>query len=123
MEAFSVKFKKGVDPGDLRKMTANCGILFFEFINWCKYKRLPCEITSLISDRENVQAVSKTHETGRAFDASTRGWSTEDIDDCVFHFTTYFKNIAAISASDLKPRAVIYHDAGLGSHLHFQTSS
>ena len=117
---FSVTFKDDVDPSDLRKLTPSCGIIMVEFINWCRHKKLPCRITSLISDRKNVKAVSTTHEDGRAFDASTHGWDHQNIEDCTFHFNTYFRNLAAISAKDLKPRAVIYHDAGLGSHLHFQ---
>jgi len=114
--SFKLEFKDDVQVKDIKIFTHNCQILFIAFMNYCQNRNVPCKITSLSSDRANVKAVSRTHEEGRAWDASIYGWSKHDIEDCLFHFNTYYKNIAALSASDLKPRAVIHHD----NHLHFQ---
>ena len=118
--SFKVEFKDDIDVGDLKMITSNLTILLRRFIDYCQKKNLPCKITSLQSDRKNVKSVSTTHETGRAFDASVKGWDTDEIDACVHDFNYNFSNIAAISKADLKPRACVYHDSGYGAHLHFQ---
>lgn len=117
---FKVEFKEDIDVGDLKFITSNLTILLRTFIDYCQKKNLPCMITSLRSDRKNIKSVSNTHETGRAFDASVKGWDTDEIDACVHDFNRNYRNIGAISISDGVPRACIYHDSGYGSHLHFQ---
>lgn len=117
---FRLTFKEDVDPRDIRLMTSLCVILFTELINFCKHRKLPLEITSLVNDRGNVKAKSSTHEDGRAFDVSLKGWSAFDIDDCVSYFNTYYRNIAAISSRDQKERAAVYGDPLHLDHIHFQ---
>lgn len=114
--SFLLEFKEGVKVEDIKSFTPNCQILFIEWIKYCQKKNLPCKVTSLIQDRKDVVAKSKTHEQGRAWDASVWGWSDNDIQECVVHFKDAYKNIAALSYGDLKPRPVVYHD----NHLHFQ---
>lgn len=117
---FSLGFKYDVKPGDLMFLTHNCNLLFVETLNYCQKNSLPVVVTSLISDRVNVEAVSRTHEEGRAFDLSTQDWSKNQIIDFCDYLNKNYKNVAAISASDLKPRAAIYHDSGYGHHIHVQ---
>jgi len=117
---FKLEFKSDVKVKDLSCLTSNCIAMFASFLEYCRKHGLRCKLTSLKSDRENVKSVSNTHETGRAFDASVKGWSKEEIKDCLDYFNEHYKTIAAISYGDMKPRAVVYHDAGYGSHLHFQ---
>ena len=119
-DEFKIEFKNDIKLCDFSLLQPNSRILFQEFIVYCKSNNLRCRITSLISDREGVQSVSTTHQTGRAFDASIKGWTTDEIDNCILHFNLNYTNIAAISANDKKPRAVVHHNSGYGAHLHFQ---
>jgi len=118
--SFKLEFKDDIIVNDLMFLTSNCSILFVEFMKYCQKNSLPCKISSIRSDRKNIRSVSKTHETGRAIDFSIRGWTTDDIDDCVHYFNRHYSNIAAISYSDGKPRAIVHHNFGHGDHIHIQ---
>jgi hypothetical protein len=113
-----------IDLRDLLDMQPALMILFSRAFLYANEHQLPFRITSLISDRANVKSVSKTHEDGRAFDISVRGWSAVHIEKFVFMMNRDYADIAAISYTDHKPRAVVYHDyKNQGSHLHFQVRS
>jgi len=113
--------KSDVSLTDLQEMNPALWILFSATILYCKEYNLPCKITSIKSDRENVRAKSLTHETGRAFDLSTLGWTEMHIHRFVFLMNSDYREIAAISASDLEPRAAVWHDYdGQGDHIHLQ---
>lgn len=109
-------FKPGVDPYDLQFLHPAVWILLTAAILYCEEHDLPFIITSLINDREGVEAKSRTHEEGRAIDISVRGWSESQIHRFCHKMTTNYRDIAAISASDLEPRAALYHD----NHIHLQ---
>jgi len=111
-----IEFKEDININDLNKFQSATWILWTATILFCEVNRLPFKVTSLISDRENVKAKSKTHEQGRAFDLSVKGWTEQDINRFVFLMNRDYSDIAAVSASDLEPRAVVYHD----NHLHIQ---
>jgi len=64
--------------------------------------------------------VSSTHAEGRAIDGRSVGWSDLHIKKFTALANDKFKDIAAISSADGTPRAVVWHDIGLGSHFHFQ---
>jgi hypothetical protein len=115
-----VEFKDDVKPDDIRFFTPNCAILFLEAIRYFEDNGFPMVVTSIKSDRGGIQTISTTHEDGRAFDVSSKGFSERKIKDVVSHFNSQFKNIGAISYSDLVPRAVLHHDSGYGAHFHFQ---
>jgi len=81
---------------------------------------LPLVITSII--RPMIPGVSKTdiHSKGRAFDVSVRGWTEKQCLDCQDYLNDNFsEKFGAISISDGKPRACVYH-IGTGPHLHIQ---
>lgn len=112
--------KDGVNLEDFLYMTPYIAKILAAFSLYCVQNGLPCRITSIMGDAPG--RVSKTHETGRAFDASVFGWPEFHIHRIVHKFNKEFKDIAAFSASDNKPRAVIYHKVDGGAyHLHFQT--
>lgn len=117
---FSMSFKQDVNTKDLSNLTKNCQLLLLGLIKYCAGKEIPLVITSLISDRDGVKSSSSTHREGRAFDVRTFFWSDRDIEDCVVYFNTYFRNIAAVSASDKIPRAAVYGDEKHMDHIHFQ---
>ena len=98
--------------------------IMFDMAWYCEKNDLPFNITSVIrSPSENlaVGGKSKTHETGRAFDLSTKNWSVWDIDTFVNIFNKKYKNDAAISR-DGHPRLVVYH-IGTAAHLHIQINA
>jgi hypothetical protein len=88
------------------------------FIEHCDNNWLPCVITNFII--KFFESETDSHPDGRAFDASVRGWQKEQIDAIVALFNELFEDIAAISRKDGVRRCCVYHDVGLGSHLHFQ---
>ena len=122
MSLFSKKDEVNLD--DLMELHTNMLGLLYSFIMYCNFKGLPCKITSL--KEEAAGRVSRSHIEGRAADFSSRGFSTDDIDDFLIHFNKKYEDIAAISAKDLKPRALVYHRAKLpdgsfgAAHFHLQ---
>ena len=109
-------FKEDINTNDLLQFTPATWVLFSSSVMYCAQHNLPFKVTSLISDRGNVKATSSTHEEGRAFDISVKGWTEQAIHRFVYIMNKNHSDIAAISASDGKPRAVIYHN----NHLHIQ---
>jgi len=112
-------FKDDVDVLDIDMIHPAVMTLIGFYMTYCYKHNLHCEITSLIHDREGVIAKSKTHEEGRAVDVSVKGWSREQISDFVNSGNIRFSNIGAISTSDNKARAFVYHN-GNGWHIHAQ---
>lgn len=115
-----MEFKDGVDINDLKKLQPAMWQILSFAVCYCAEYRLPLVITSLINDRDGVKASSKTHEQGRAIDISVAGWTDQHIHRFCFQVNAKFFDIAALSASDMKPRAAIYHNSGYGDHIHLQ---
>ena len=90
--------------------------LFAATIRFCKQNGIPCKISSLISDRENVEAVSKTHETGRAFDLSIKGWTKTHIHKYCFFMNSNYSDWGAIGKTSGKSIVALYHN----NHIHVQ---
>lgn len=112
--------KQEVDINDITMIHTNLMILLTAFIIYCENHGKNATITSMIHD-EVEGRISRTHSEGRAFDASVRGWTRTQIEKLVMVFNSRFKEIAAISASDGVPRAVVHHKTDKGAyHLHFQ---
>lgn len=114
--------KPGVNSSDWSKVKPELLILIDYVMSHCETHNLPLVITSII--RPKIPGVSKsvTHQEGRAFDVSVRGWSQEDIDFLVSNINEKF-TIGAISLTDKKEREAIYEDgikAGVGAHIHLQ---
>lgn len=81
-------------------------------------------VTSTIRTHEENKAigsVSRTHVEGRAADIRSRNFDNIAIKEFIKFFNHKYEDIAAISRSDGKPRLVVYHDSGNGSHFHVQT--
>ena len=113
--------KDDIKLEDLKMIQPALFVLFTRAVLYCNENKLPCRITSLISDRKDVKSVSRTHEQGRAVDISVKGWTQQHIHRFVFIMNRDYREIAAISASDGIPRAVIYHEyEGQGDHLHLR---
>lgn len=114
--------KPGVNSSDWDKVKPELLILIDYVISHCETYNLPLTITSIIRPKINGVSKSVTHQEGRAFDISVRGWSHEDIKFLVDNINDKF-TIGAISLKDGKEREAIYEDgvtAGLGSHIHLQ---
>jgi hypothetical protein len=110
------EIKDDIDLNDLKSLQPAMWVVLTAAIMYCKKNNLPCRITSLISDRGKVNAVSKTHDTGRAVDLSIRGWNSVDCQRFCFKLNTEYEDIAAISYSDRRARcAILKHD-----HIHLQ---
>ncbi len=112
--------KEDIDLEDLKVLQPALWILITRSMLYCAEFNLPFKITSLVSDRKGIKSKSMTHETGRAADISSKGWTETHIYRFTYLMNNWYKDIGAISSSDLKPRAVVHHDAGYGSHFHLQ---
>lgn len=95
-------------------------IVFADFNYWAHQRGLPVQVTRVIDEKIEGVSVSTTHEEGRAIDVSLRGWTTDDIDDCVAHFNNKYYDVAAISYSDGIPRLIPPVNHGLAPHFHLQ---
>ena len=121
-----MNFKFEVRREDIGDMQPALYILLGAYLNFCTINKVPCLITSLKHDSV-VGRKSLTHSTGRAFDISIRGWPTEKVKEFEIMMNRDYAHIAAISASDLKPRAVVVHEVinpetgkSQGLHAHVQ---
>lgn len=95
-----------------------------DFVQWALDKNLPVVITEAVTTKaedEALNRVSDSHETGRAFDISSKGWTRDEIDDCVRVFFAKYRLIGATDAVG-SPRPIIHHDSGHGAHFHCQVN-
>jgi uncharacterized protein YcbK (DUF882 family) len=121
MEYF--KFKQPLKINEVRMINPKLFLILAFVVDWAEQRNLPVVITSMIRTPEQNRMLgskSSTHCDKRAFDMSSKGWSTDDIDDLIADVSREFEDVGALSASDLKSRPVIYHNIGHGSHFHFQ---
>jgi len=111
--------KEGVSNEELFYMSPMLYSLFAYLLGYCETHELPCTVTSITGEAEG--RVTATHKEGRAIDVSVRGWSEFHIHRFVKKANNKFANIGAISSSDYKPRAVVYHAVDGGApHFHLQ---
>ena len=114
--------KPGVDAADWYKVKDSLIILAKFTMIFCKENNLPLLFTSIIRPKIPKVSKSRTHEQGRAFDISVRGWAKDDVIRFVTKINASFK-LGAVSATDGTEREAIYEDgisAGKGAHLHIQ---
>lgn len=98
-------------------------IVLGHFMVFANKRGLPIKVTSVISDRQNVQATSSTHEDGRAIDISSIGWGKRNVQDCIDYMMKVANHYGAISASDLERRVIIHHNfKNQGDHFHLQVA-
>jgi len=118
----SMAHKIGVKPSDWDLVKPNLLLIADFVVDYATDHDLPILFTSIIRPRIKGVSKSVTHEEGRAFDLSVRGWNRVLIDKLVILTNDKF-HIGAISITDGKEREAVYEDgitAGLGAHLHFQ---
>lgn len=104
-------------------------------LNFASERNITVCITSIIRTPEENKAVgakSLTHVQGRALDVSLRpefGWKNSDLQELEEKLLEKFSDVAALAfvgdsdhgdSSGLVPRPMVVHDAGSGSHIHFQ---
>lgn len=111
-------FKCKVNINDICMIDAKLLFMLSYFCIYAEKNNLPVVITSIMDEVEG--RAHKTHIEGRAIDISTKDWPEENIAEVEYEFNLLFEDIAAVSASDGTPRAVVVHDAGKGLHFHLQ---
>ena len=107
-------------PRELEMLNPALLILYTAAVLYCNEYNLPFNVTSTNEDRSELNESTNTHSDARAFDLSVKGWTETHIHRFVYLMNRDYEDIAAISQSDGKPRAVVYHNVGHGDHLHFQ---
>lgn len=108
------------DINDLKYLCPSLIVVAGFVVDFAKKKGLPCVFSSIISDRGNVVAKSKTHEQGRAIDLSLKGWPVDRTIELVALLSEVFEEIAALSYRDLEPTIAVYGDQRHLDHIHIQ---
>jgi hypothetical protein len=115
--------KDGVELEDITMINPKLLIVLGHFLMYAEQYELPVNITSIINDRGNVQAISRTHETGRAIDISSKDWPLHRRQEVVEQLMNIANHYGAISYSDRERRVIIHHEfKGQGDHFHLQVS-
>lgn len=120
MNNFRVYKKPEVSMEDIMVIDTKLAVLMAHFFVYCENNNLPCTVTSILSDQVKGR-VHSTHSEGRAFDASVKGWSEDQIKKAIAYFNLSFRHIGAISAKTGRPTPIVYHKTKGGAyHFHFQ---
>lgn len=99
--------------------------LMYHMAEWCLLKGWPFVVTDTVTTEEEdrqLNRISDTHRTARAFDVSVRDWTESMIQEFSEHFELEWGRMGAISAHDHEPHLIVHHDAGEGDHMHVQLS-
>ena len=115
-----LQFKENVLVTDLQMLRPDMLIVLSYLSWWCFKHNLPCRVTSIIDHVET--RVSRTHDDGRAVDISTRGFGPSEIERLIKYLNERVGILGAYSKSDGVQRVAVYHDAGMGHHIHIQVS-
>lgn len=114
-----MKFKTPEEVEEITMLLPELLLILADMNLYCKDK-LPFTITRMIDGRIPGLSVSNTHQEGRAFDVSVRGWKEADIETFTKHFNLKYSNeYGAYSLRDGLPRTVVYHN-GTAPHFHIQ---
>jgi hypothetical protein len=119
----NIQLKEDVVLADLLALNPKVFIVLGHFLTYADKHGLPVTITSIISDRENVESVSTTHEDGRAIDIRSKDWPLHHRQEVIEYMHHIASHYGAISASDNQRRVIVHHDyMGQGGHFHLQVS-
>lgn len=118
MKKFFTLKRGHVSAAELQNMDPKLMIVLGHFLAFCDSNSLPCKITNITNKFK--QSKTSTHIDGRAVDISVRGWTDTDIYNARHYMESIAGHYGAISASDYKKRVFVYHDVGLGEHIHLQ---
>lgn len=105
-------------------LTPMAMLFLADFVQWALDKNLPVVISdtfTTLEEDEKLNRESDTHRTGRAFDISSRGWTKDDIDECVRVFFAKYRKVGAVDGTG-EPRPIKHHDSGHGAHFHCQVN-
>ena len=108
--------KSDVDLYDMQDWHEALLWIFAATVRYCKQNNLALVITSLRSDRENVQSVSSTHQENRAIDIRTRDWDLPTIHRLCYFLNTNYSDWGAIGKKSGKSTVCLYHN----NHIHIQ---
>ena len=111
--------KEDIVLDDLKELQPAIWIIFTGALLYCKRNNLTCRITSIISDRQRVEKQTSVHPSGRGIDIGIRkedGWTDLHVHRLAYQLCRDYKDIGAVSASDLKPRAAVTKS----DHIHLQ---
>ena len=106
------------DINEIKQVQPELLIVLGYAVRYCLRHKLVCAITSLVRCQDSFSK-SDTHQTGRAFDLSVKGWSNQDIEDFTLYMTQKCNDFAAVN-TDGDKRLIVHHNIGLGWHLHIQ---
>ena len=109
------KLKNGVKIEDLQELMPEMFFILGVVTRWFKNEGVDCVITSIKSDRGNIETVSDTHETFRGLDFRTSELDDNQIIRLENHVNKECQEYAAVLKSGAK-RAAFYH----ANHLHVQ---
>lgn len=114
------KFISQDDIKELEQVSPWLLVILADVIMWALPRKLPIVVTSLMRELNDGISESHTHQEGRAFDLSVKGWQKENIDELAKYICLKYEAIGAISSKDGISRACIYHNNGNGWHFHIQ---
>jgi hypothetical protein len=95
-------------------------VILGDILLWSLSKKLAVNITSLMREMNDGISESKTHQEGRAFDLSVKGWTLEQIKELASYINLKYSAIGAKSAKDGSVNTCFYHNNGHGWHFHVQ---
>lgn len=97
-------------------------MILFHMNWWAQSRGLPFVVTDTVTtlaEDDYLNRASDTHRTGRAFDISIRGWSTDDIDNFMHTFKTKYNKYAAVN-KHAEPVLIPAINHGNAPHFHIQ---
>ena len=119
MNYLEFKGEGSAELEDIYSMQPALIIVLGAVLQFCKDNSLPCKVTNV--RHKFAQSISNTHPEGRAFDMSVRGWTGTEIKRCIHYVEKEVGHLGAISKNSGVRVVAVYHDVGLGKHIHFQT--
>ena len=116
-------FKTDLIKRRFEKMHPQAQELLLEMIAWANdngIQAIVTETATTYAEDLKLKRMSSTHREGRAFDISTKGWSTVEIIAFQQFFEPRYGHLGATSHKTGAPRLIVHHDAGTGAHFHVQ---
>lgn len=99
-------------------------MILCDMVLWASSRGIPVSITETLTSKEEdelLNRVSTSHQEGRAFDISTRGWTEDQIKVFTDDFNKKYGSFGALGQSG-KVTLIVRHDTGRGDHFHVQVS-
>ncbi len=113
-----IKFKHESDQSCFLYISPKLGEVMIDLYQWftsCGYEFV---VTSVI--RKAGEGVSRTHQTGRAFDVRAKHLDDNFVKDTLAFFNHKYQHISAFSKSKGQPTLIIAHGEGDNFHFHVQ---